>query len=489
MPLMQTIARRIGFGFRPEENIPNTVGDWLEEQLTFDAQYKGVATAGPNSKVSQWPEELKLDVKEIYKRVFEYNRLYDKYTSQKGKYTIQELLSLRRDWIHANEVFWQDETRIFHSAIYGEEQVRQRLIHFWANHFTVGDGAHERKFIAHHIEDAIGGNLKGNFKELLFQATISPGMVHYLDNNFNIGENSAAAREEKNKFPASKRRQIGLNDNLARELLELHTITPKAGYTEADIRECARILAGWGLDDGDRGHARKSLLSYELPLVRFFQEPGDKTVFGKTFKAGPDGLRDLTDLLADHPSTAEHLSYKLCQHFVADEPNKEDVKEVHDVWQKTRGHLPDVHMKVMQIASNSNIPKFQWPMTWFLQTMRMAGASLIDGWDEVRPSRNRANDFVSQPRKLSEELGQGFYLRRQPNGYSQVKKDWISPAHLERRVRFASLIAKHGQILIGPNDLATRCRVSQNTRDVMNQAEDKDNKFIILACSQDFMEA
>ena len=93
MPMMQTIARRIGFGFRPEENIPNTVSDWLDEQLTFDAQYKGVAKAGPNSKVSKWPEELKLDISEIYNRVFEYNRLYDKYTRQKGKYTIQELLS------------------------------------------------------------------------------------------------------------------------------------------------------------------------------------------------------------------------------------------------------------------------------------------------------------------------------------------------------------------------------------------------------------
>ena len=486
--MIENIARRVGFGFRPDESLPTDPAQWIEEQLDLDAEYAGVRVAASSSPIETWPADFKLPLKEIYKRSFEYNRLYDQYTKKASQYSIQELLDIRRTWMHENEVFWRDETRLFHSAIYGTEQVRQRLIHFWANHFTVGDGAHERKFIAHHIEDAIGGNLKGKFNELLYEAVRSPAMIHYLDNNFNFGEKSAVANAEKRK-PANKRKQFGLNDNLAREILELHTITPDAGYSEEDIRNVAKILAGWGLDDGHRGSLPFNL-KYGLLYEGKKSEPGKKVVFGQEYKKGKGDLRDLTDYLADHIKTAEHLSYKLCQHFIADQPSDQDVKRVLDVWTKTKGDLPSVHREVLLIAINSDQPKFQWPLTWLLQSLRVSGASLIDGWEEVRAdSDGRSHGFMGKPRPITMELGQGFWLKRQPNGYSQVKEDWISPAHLERRVRFSKAIYDFGNVQVPVEDLVKRFGFDDSLKGKVLSMDDPSDRFVMFACAQRFVEA
>lgn len=486
--MIENLIRRIGFGLRPEERVPTDIGLWIDEQLDLDAQYLGVEFARPGAPISKWPDTFKLSLKEIYKRSSEYNRLYDQYTKKASQYSMQELLDIRRTWIHENEVFWRDETRLFHSAIYGDEQVRQRLIHFWANHFTVGDGANERKFIAHHIEDAIGKNLKGSFNELLYEAVKSPAMVHYLDNIYNVGESSAYAAVEKTK-PVNKRTQVGLNDNLAREILELHTVTPRLAYTEADIREVARILAGWGLDHGHRG-SKPFNLKYDDLYYAKKAEPGLKEVFGKKFTKGRSDLRDLTDYLAKHEMTISHLSYKLCQHFIADVPTKDQVRTVIASWKRSDGDLVDIHRTVLSLAVKSETPKFQWPMTWFLQSLRVSGASLVDGWAEVRPDRDgRTDKFVSKPRTLSQELGQGFWLKRQPNGYSQKKDHWISPAHFERRVRFSQLIANYGQPVMSPTELMARFNYNEDVRRKVLAQKDQASQFVIFTCAQEFLEA
>ena len=481
----ENTIRKIGFGFRPEETFPSNLTNWIEEQLSLDGGFAGVKKANKSSPIETWPNNFKLSLKEIYRRSFEYNKLYDYYTQKASNYSMQELLSIRRKWLHENEVFWRDETRFFHSAIYGKEQIRQRLIHFWANHFTVGGGAHERKFISHHIENAIGGNLKGKFEDLLFDAIRSPGMIHYLDNNTNIGENSHLARIEKNKI-ATKRSQIGLNDNLAREILELHTVTPNYNYTETDIRNVAKILAGWGFDIGYRGSIPFNM-NYNMLFDNNKKEIGVKKVFGINFKRGKDDLRDLAVYLSDQIETKRHLSHKLCQHFITDNPSSEEVKSVLKVWIDTKGDLPSIHRKVLHLASKSKKPKFQWPLTWLMQIMRVSGASLIDGWEEVQPDSNRAN-FLSHASFISTELGQGFWLRRQPNGYSQEKKDWISPAHFERRIRFSKLIHDFGGIVVPIEDLLSRFSFSLEQKQKILSMNNPSKKFIMFACSENFME-
>src|SRR5210317_1129992 len=109
--MIENIAKRVGFGFRPDESLPTDPAQWIEEQLDLDAQYAGVRVAASTSPVEPWPADLKLPLKEIYKRSFEYNRLYDQYTKKASQYSIQELLDIQRTWIHENEVFWRDETR------------------------------------------------------------------------------------------------------------------------------------------------------------------------------------------------------------------------------------------------------------------------------------------------------------------------------------------------------------------------------------------
>ena len=120
----ENTIRKIGFGFRPEETFPSNLTNWIEEQLSLDGGFAGVKKANKSSPIETWPNNFKLSLKEIYRRSFEYNKLYDYYTQKASNYSMQELLSIRRKWLHENEVFWRDETRFFHSAIYGKEQLK-----------------------------------------------------------------------------------------------------------------------------------------------------------------------------------------------------------------------------------------------------------------------------------------------------------------------------------------------------------------------------
>ena len=138
-----------------------------------------------------------------------------------------------------------DELKFSHRNIFGEDQVKLRFTSFWTNHFTTGNIWDNQNHIGHLMEEAILANLNGNFSEMLYKVTTHPAMLSYLDNCWSCGEN-LKLRYGLNKDGF----QAGLNDNLGRELLELHTVSPSAKYTESDIRGAANALAGWGIWPG-----------------------------------------------------------------------------------------------------------------------------------------------------------------------------------------------------------------------------------------------
>ena len=359
---------------------------------------------------------------------------------------------------------------------------------FWTNHFTIGS-FDSREMIGHAMEEAILANFNNSFSTMLYKVTTHPGMLTYLDNHISAGPNSQEVRWAK-----AKGRQAGLNDNLGRELLELHTVSPSANYTETDIRNAAKVLAGWGIDI--KGNPLSSLMEqggttnlWDM-YKKNWAEPGNKVVLGKTIYQGKGGLKQLTDFLATHEHTVMHLSTKLAEHFVSDVPNKNDVDYIANAWRQSNGKLDQIHTAVIERAIASREPKFQWPMTWLFQVLRLSNASYFMGWNEIYAEGLGKNNM--EPMQIFNELGQNFWKERQPNGYSSKKEDWMSGEMFERRMRFADAIWTTDSQIQTTSTIMDRIGASQETRKLVESLsgmskKSKKNQFIALMCSPEIM--
>ncbi len=203
---------------------------------------------------------------------------------------------------------------------------RERLVWFWANHFTVSTRqGGTSAVIGPYIREAIRPNVTGPFFGMLLAVMRHPAMLMYLDNNNSFGPGSAAGKAQKR----------GLNENLARECLELHTVSPAAGYTQEDVTEFARVLTGWSID-------------YQRLFPGWLfrpgaHEPGMKTVMGRHFAEGEAGGIAALQFLASHPATHRHLAAKLVRHFVSDTPAPEAVRTIEGVLRDTDGDLGAAH--------------------------------------------------------------------------------------------------------------------------------------------------
>ena len=322
-------------------------------------------------------------------------------------------------------------------------------------------------------------------------------MLDYLDNPSSVGENSKEA-----KWLRKDGKIAGLNDNLARELLELHTVSPARKYSETDIRNTAKILAGWGfavpnfVEDYNRekknGHLSNNITFEKFvlaPYVKIRAEPGKKVVMGKTFPSGPKALRKLTNMLADDDFTAQYLSKKLAIHFIGEKASKEEVKVIYDTWKKSKGDLAEVHKATLKVAQATKIKKFLWPSTWMFQSIRVSGARFIEenesGGGFGRIQDNGRLDY--EPLGILDEIGHNFWASRQPDGYSEKKLDWVSTEHLDRRIRIASRIFRAGPSRSG-EEIADLLGFSDRTKLVISKGRNSEEKFIIALCSSDLME-
>ena len=223
------------------------------------------------------------------------------------------------------------------AAIHSRTPLIERLTHFWSNHFTVSIagkpvvavlvGAFEREAIRPHVT--------GRFHDMLRAVVGHPAMLIYLDNATSVGPNSRGGRA----------RDKGLNENLARELLELHTLGVDGGYTQADVQELAKILTGWSVG------RPKSDEAGQFRFHRVIHEPGDKTLLGKRYReAGmAEGEAALADL-ARHPATARHIATKVARHFIADRPPPAAVDHLARVFRDSDGDLGELTRAVIALA-------------------------------------------------------------------------------------------------------------------------------------------
>jgi len=483
------VAQKLGLMFRPDNPLPDDIKSWAISQLKAKSPALGVNNTTA-SKIQEWPDRLQPDLLTRDNLYSEY-----KYNRKRQEMDLAGYSSeaARQDNRIKNLLLDTDELKFSHRNIFGEDQVKLRFTSFWANHFTTGNIWDNQNHIGHLIEEAILANLNGNFSQILYKVTSHPAMLSYLDNCWSCGENSQnAIWARKDGF------QAGLNDNLGRELLELHTVSPSAKYTEADIRGAANVLAGWGIWPGritgddelltiPQRHQKLLKMGGTTNSWDFFKqdhaEPGRKKVLGKVIPAGKGGLRKLTDFLASHEHTIKYISYKLTQHFVSDNPSQSDVDFIANAWRKSNGNLDQIHAAVIERAIMSKEPKFQWPMTWLFQVVRLSDARFFQGWGQV----NSYDNNLMKVREIFEELGQGFWHERQPNGYSSDKNEWLSGEMFERRIRFSDAIYSAGRPKFRSEEIMDRIDANESTRKLVASVSSKKAKFIALMCSPEMM--
>ena len=484
------IAQKLGLMFRPDSPLPDDIKSWAISQLKAKSPALGVSTTGAK-KIQEWPDRLQPDLLTRDNRYSEYKYNRKRQEMNLAGYSSQ---AAKEDNNKKNLLLNTDELKFSHRNIFGEDQVKLRFTSFWTNHFTTGNIWDNQNHIGHLMEEAILANLNGNFSKMLYKVTTHPAMLSYLDNCWSCGENSQTAIwAKKDGF------QAGLNDNLGRELLELHTVSPSIKYTETDIRGAANVLAGWGIWPGrisdenelfstQQRHQKLLKMGGTINSWDFFKqnhaEPGTKKVLGKVIPAGKGGLIKLTDFLAAHEHTIKHISFKLAQHFVSDDPSQSDVDFIANAWRNSNGNLDKIHSAVIERAVMSKDPKFQWPMTWLFQVVRLSDARFFQGWGQL----NSYDNNLMRVREIFEELGQGFWHERQPDGYSSDKNEWLSGEMFERRIRFSDAIYSAGKPKFKSEKIMDRIDANESTRKLVARVGTNEKaKFIALMCSPEMM--
>ncbi len=198
------------------------------------------------------------------------------------------------------------------------------------------------------------------------------------------------------------------------------------------------------------------------------------------------GLHVLTDYLASRDEAREFISFKLAHHFIREEPTPEDIAFISNAWRDGKGNLPAIHKAVLQRAAEPDARKFQQPECWLFQMLRISGASLFWGYEDIDYYDSTAN---RDPNAMLTELGQNNWSIRQPDGFSDRKADWVSPEHMDRRVRFSQVVARAAHPALDADHIADRYQVTAETRALMSKVEKPNDKFTLLFCSPEFTEA
>ena len=314
-------------------------------------------------------------------------------------------------------------------ATSSRRQLQEVLVDFWFNHFNVSaDKGAVRWMVSPYEREAIRPHLFGNFRELLGAVAHHPAMLFYLDNwaSTREGLDLAALRRAGAPIPQKLAEvgRLGLNENYARELLELHTLGVDGGYTQEDVREVARCFTGWGIE---RPRQVGTFAFHALAHDR-----GAKHVLGRTIAAG-GGMEDgeqVLDLLAAHPSTAHFLVRKLAQKFVADDPPPALVERLASVYLQTHGDLTQVYRALFLSpefwSDQAFAAKTKTPLEFTVSAVRALGGTTYGDLPLV---------------KALDGMGEPLYRAQPPTGWPEVAAPWVNAGALVSRINFALALA------------------------------------------------
>ena len=305
-------------------------------------------------------------------------------------------------------------------ALYSDRQLEEVLVDFWFNHFNVDiDKLEIFPYLPSYEREAIRPHVLGHFKEMLAATARHPAMLIYLDN---VASMSPEVFQPGPNMTVSMDGSRGLNENYARELMELHTLGVDGGYTQEDVIQVARCFTGWSLRNVE---GRR-----ELVFVPWAHDTHDKVVLGQRIpSSGPDEVAQVIDILARHPSTARHIARRLAQRFVADDPPQSLVDRMARTFTATDGDLRAVMETMLGstefFSEGAWQSKYKSPLELTLSAVRAVGGD------------------VSDPFALSQwiaDMGQPLYNKLEPTGYPNTGEAWMSTAGLIDRLGFATML-------------------------------------------------
>ena len=340
---------------------------------------------------------------------------------------------------------------------------RERWALFWANHFTVsGTKELTAVMVGPFEQEVIRPYAFGRFEDMLVASTTHPAMLTYLDQSQSVGPGSMAG---------ARNGRRGLNENLAREILELHTVGVEAGYGQADVTEFARALTGFTVGRENEDRAGQFVFRENV------HEPGARTVMGKSYKDGDigQGLAVLKDLAA-HPATARHVAFKIARHFVADDPPPALVTRLEQSFLKSGGRLDRVARTLVESpeAWEPAPTKFKTPYEFLISSWRVIGA---------QPS---AYERITVPLI---GLGQRGFSPPSPKGWSDMAGEWCSPDGLIKRLQWSQAFAAVVADRLDPNEAASAAlgaRLTAPTAQAVARAETRSEAVALLLMSPEF---
>ena len=364
-------------------------------------------------------------------------------------------------------------------AMESPAQLEEVLVDFWFNHFNVFVGKNVVSVLVGDYERrAIRPHVLGSFRDMLGATAKHPAMLVYLDNVQSVAPGYEPPR---GRFGANAnvQRATGLNENYARELMELHTLGVDGGYTQHDVTELARMLTGWTVD-----YRKLAFSSSYLDLFEFDPRRHDRGVkqwLGRT--VNPGGVHEgemALDVLATHPATARHIAYQLAQAFVADEPPPALVKRMADRFLATQGQLKPVMQTMLESdefwSREAYGAKFKTPYQYLLSSLRAIDAPPPADMQPLLGSLAQA--------------GMPLYGAQTPDGYKNVASAWMNPEALAQRIQLAKTLndrlKRRGAM--GTEDLLATLgpQISDRTRKTV-AAEPPREQLALLLGSPDFM--
>ena len=355
------------------------------------------------------------------------------------------------------EIFQADTAANIEHLISTETPFRERLVWFWANHFTVSVRKRTCMGLVNaQIREAIRPHVTRRFADMLRAVMRHPAMLNYLDNDGSFGPDS----------PAGMRTKRGLNENLARECLELHTVTPASGYTQTDVTAFARVITGWSTNA-------------DAPAPGFMfranaHQPGSKTVMGRSFPAGEQGGLDALEFLAAHPATTRHLAFKLARHFIADIPPPDAVARIESALISSKGDLKAAALAIL------DDPKAWQPLTKLRSPFDYTVA-VVRALD--LPPTNRP-DIPG----IMAALGQPIHNCPGPNGWPDTAADWAGPEAMMRRLDWSYAVSGRvpGQSPLAVADTSLGPLLPAATRSEIARAGSQREAMTLLLASPEF---
>jgi uncharacterized protein (DUF1800 family) len=481
--LSTTIAlNRFGLGARSDDQPPADPKRWLLQQLDrFDARPQALAQVPPREQVigqlgdylaaQQMAGRVKRQLQPAAMMTGAMPQVQpqnvDPQADALKKYLRQ---AIQQDYLVMNSARLD-------ASLTTPSPFIERLVHFWANHFAVSIDKLPVIGLAGLFEfEAIRPHVLGKFSDMLLAVEQHPAMLVFLDQAQSIGPDSQAG-----EFAAMRgRKQLGLNENLAREIMELHTLGVRTGYTQADVTEFARALTGWTVSGLGRGPAGRLIggTAGQFQFAPMLHEPGTRTIIGKRYdQPGQAQARAVLMDLAASPATARHLSTKLARHFAGDDPPPALVDRLSKAYLASGGDLPTVYRTLIE-SPEPWVPKplkFKNPWEWSVSALRAVGSRELD---------------PKMAAGVLRQLGQPTWQPGSPAGWDDIAASWAGPDALVRRVEVAQRIGDKAGSAIDARALAEKLfpgSLTEATRTAIARAESPAEGVALFLVSPEFV--